>query len=126
MHYRLATGGVVIKKPKLRTIVTEKAILETSEIELDKDGKAVYVDHWEELSPGEKARAIEWDLRFRDRGTYGDAGNAPTNTDAAGGTVRPSGDVLGTFVRAFELMHEMKLLPASVPAIETRGEAGER
>ena len=66
---------------------------------------------------------MEWELGRLDRGTYGDEQDQDLDLAAgdsnAAGPVRPSGDVLGTFFRALELMAEFKPLPVPLPAIET-------
>lgn len=69
----MALGGQIVRKPKRKVIIDDKnRVTVTTEIEFDADGKPIWEQHWEELSPEARVRAQEWELRYRDRETYAD------------------------------------------------------
>ena len=121
VHHRLSTNGLILSKPRCKIIMTDKgAVIQTKEIDPGPDGKPVYADFWEELSPEAKVKAIEWELRFRDRRTYGDDCGSAGELGGATRDMRQAGQVVGVFAAALELMSQYRVTPVLMgPAIET-------
>lgn len=113
----MSVGGIR-KKPKCKVIQTENGEVQTTEIERDPVTKEViWIEHWQEPD----SRAMEWEMRFLDRDTYGDDdGSAGELGGVADDEMRPAGRVLGVFAAALELMSHYRVTPAlPSPAIET-------
>jgi len=116
-HHRMAVGGVR-RKPRCKVITLEDGRqVETTEIERNAKDEIVWIEHWQEPDP----RAMEWEMRFLDRETYGDDGGSASELGgAAGEGLRQASQVVGVFAAALELMSKYRVTPALAgPAIET-------